>query len=99
VRSGTLIGIVVPLFINCVGNGLSFPTGIAGAVNLTPDRAGTAAALVSGVQLAIGAGFAWFCGTITGGDLMPFSWACLGASIAGALSALPLYFAKPARES
>lgn len=94
VHWGGLLGIAVPLFINCVGNGLSFPTGIAGAVNLTPDRAGTAAALVSGIQLMMGAAFAWFCGTITGGDLMPFSWACLGASIAGLLTWLPLLLAK-----
>ena len=98
VRMGGIAAIVLPLFINCVGNGLSFPTGIAGAVNLTPDRAGTAAALVSGIQLMVGAAFAWFCGGITGGDLMPFSWACLGASIAGGLFALPLYLARTPKQ-
>jgi DHA1 family bicyclomycin/chloramphenicol resistance-like MFS transporter len=98
VRLGGIAAVAVPLFINCIGNGLTFPTGIAGAVNLTPDRAGTAAALVSAIQLMIGAAFAWFCGSITGGDLMPFSWACLGASIAGGLFAVPLYLARTPKE-
>jgi len=94
VRMEGLMAIALPLFINCIGNGLAFPVGIAGAVNLTPDRAGTAAALVSFVQLAMGAGFAWFCGSITGGDLRPFAWACLGASVAALGSALPLFLAR-----
>jgi hypothetical protein len=29
---------------------------------------------------------------------MPFSWACLGASIAGGVFALPLFLARPASD-
>lgn len=63
--------VMLPLFVNAVGNGLAFPSGIAGAVALNPTRAGTAAALVGATQLTLCALVAVLCGAVADGSLRP----------------------------
>ena len=45
----------LPLSLNAVGNGLSIPGGMASALSVRPDLAGTAAGLAGATQLGIGA--------------------------------------------
>jgi MFS transporter, DHA1 family, multidrug resistance protein len=45
----------LPLAINAVGNGMVIPGGMASALSVRPDLAGTAAGLAGATQLGIGA--------------------------------------------
>lgn len=45
----------LPLSLNAVGNGLSIPGGMASALSVRPDLAGTAAGLAGATQLSVGA--------------------------------------------
>jgi MFS transporter, DHA1 family, multidrug resistance protein len=45
----------LPLALNAVGNGLTIPGGMASALSVRPDLAGTAAGLAGATQLGVGA--------------------------------------------
>ena len=88
--ASSIFAIMVPLFINSVGNGLAFPSGIAGAVGLNPTRAGTAAALVGATQLSLCAVFAIICGAVADGSMRPLAWMTIGAALLAILCAVPV---------
>ncbi|MDB5803756.1 MAG: hypothetical protein JWN73_1078 [Betaproteobacteria bacterium] len=79
------------LFVNSIGNGFGFPSGIAGAVGLHPTRAGTAAALVGATQLCISSLVAVVSGVVADGTLRPLVWLVLLTALLALLAALPLY--------
>ena len=89
--SHSIVVAMVPLFINSVGNGLAFPAGIAGAVALNPNRAGTAAALVGATQLSLCAVIAILAGWLADGTFAPLAWVVLGAAVCAVLCAVPVY--------
>jgi DHA1 family bicyclomycin/chloramphenicol resistance-like MFS transporter len=89
-----IVLVMLPLFINSVGNGLAFPSGIAGAVALNPTRAGTAAALVGATQLTLCAVVAVVCGAVADGSLRPLAWMAMGAALLAFLCSLPVFVAQ-----
>jgi DHA1 family bicyclomycin/chloramphenicol resistance-like MFS transporter len=94
--AGSILAIMLPLFINSVGNGLAFPSGIAGAVGLNPARAGTAAALVGATQLSLCAVFAIICGAVADGSMRPLAWMVIGSVFLAVLTSLPVLAARKA---
>jgi MFS transporter, DHA1 family, multidrug resistance protein len=53
--SWTPATLFIPLSLSAVGNGLSIPGGMASALSVRPDLAGTAAGLAGATQLSVGA--------------------------------------------
>jgi MFS transporter, DHA1 family, multidrug resistance protein len=45
----------LPLSVNAIGNGMTIPGGMASALSVRPDLAGTAAGLTGATQLGVGA--------------------------------------------
>jgi len=95
----SIVAVMLPLFMNSVGNGLAFPSGIAGAVGLNPTRAGTAAALVGATQLTLCAGVAVICGAVADGSMRPLAWMVIIAALLAFLCSLPVFLARKAPAS
>jgi DHA1 family bicyclomycin/chloramphenicol resistance-like MFS transporter len=89
--TSSLVVAMALLFINSLGNGFGFPSGIAGAVGLHPTRAGTAAALVGATQLCISSLVAVVSGVVADGTLRPLIWLVLLTALLALLAALPVY--------
>ncbi|HEX4329773.1 MAG TPA: MFS transporter [Burkholderiales bacterium] len=89
--TSSLVVAMVLMFINSLGNGFGFPSGIAGAVGLHPTRAGTAAALVGATQLCISSLVAVAAGVLADGTLRPLVWLVLLTALLALLAALPVY--------
>jgi len=51
----TPVAIFLPMILVALGNGLSLPNGIAGAMSINPALAGTAAGLAGFMQMGLGA--------------------------------------------
>ena len=84
-RAPVLGWILLAISLQSLGTGLSFPSGIAGATAVYPERAGTASALVGAIQMGTAAAFAVLSGIVDDGSLMPLAWSCLAAcAISGA---------------
>jgi len=76
----------LPLVVNSFGNGLAIPGGMALALSVRPDLAGTAAGITGALQLGLGA-----LGTVVVGALVPVwptsvVWAMLVCVVVGALA-------------
>jgi DHA1 family bicyclomycin/chloramphenicol resistance-like MFS transporter len=93
--TASLVVAMVLMFINSLGNGFGFPSGIAGAVGLHPTRAGTAAALVGATQLCISSLVAVAAGVVADGTLRPLVWLVLLTALLALLAALPVYRKTP----
>jgi DHA1 family bicyclomycin/chloramphenicol resistance-like MFS transporter len=73
------------------GTGLAFPTGIAGATSVFPQRAGTASALTGAIQLGSGALFAMLSGALYDGTFAPLAWSSLVLCGVAAVCIWPLW--------
>jgi DHA1 family bicyclomycin/chloramphenicol resistance-like MFS transporter len=82
---------LLAICIQSFGTGLSFPTGIAGATAVFPERAGTASAMTGAIQLGSGALFAVVSGAIDDGTLKPLAWSSLVLCAGAAVCVWPLW--------
>jgi DHA1 family bicyclomycin/chloramphenicol resistance-like MFS transporter len=56
----SLAGFFVPMFLVAVGNGMTQPASVSGALSARPQLAGTAAALIGALQMGFGAAVSFF---------------------------------------
>ena len=68
------------------GNGLSQPSGFAGAISVDPHRAGAASGLVGFLQMAIGAAATYVVGSLLRDSAMPMAVAMLVLSLLAVVS-------------
>lgn len=78
----TPAGIFVPATFIAIGNGVSQPNGIAGAISVDPSRAGAASGIVGFLQMFLGAAGTVAVGHALADALLPVSLV-LGAAAAG----------------
>lgn len=75
----TLFG---PLTLMALGNGLTMPNGLAGAVGSRPDLAGTASGLAGFLQMALGALASFTVGKLLGPSALPLVLILLAVTLA-----------------
>ena len=81
------LSIFLPMVLVALGNGLSLPNGVAGAMSVDPALAGTAAGLAGFMQIGLGAALSQSVGT-----LQAFSpWASLYVMAASAALSIAMY--------
>jgi DHA1 family bicyclomycin/chloramphenicol resistance-like MFS transporter len=78
-----LATVFVPLLIISYGNGLALPTGVAGAVSVRPQAAGSASGITGFVQMAVAAAATQTVMLALAGaaDAMPMNWMMLVESV------------------
>ena len=80
-----------------IGNGLALPNALAGALNVVPERAGTASGAAAFLQSMMGAAFAQAAGSLVSVSAAPLFWAMLVAAVAALVFAtLPTILGGPA---
>jgi DHA1 family bicyclomycin/chloramphenicol resistance-like MFS transporter len=85
-----------PMLFLSVGNGLTLPSSIAGAVSVRPDLAGAAAGLTGSLQVGLGAVMTVVVGALSDADLLPgTAWFVLIPMLAAAVGALLVALAVP----
>lgn len=83
-----LAGAVSPVFlfggmsIVSVGNGLSLPNGMAGAISVAPKMAGAASGLAGFLQMGVGAGLSYLAGMLLHDSALPLALVMLAAALA-----------------
>lgn len=83
-----LAGAVSPVFlfggmsIVSIGNGLSLPNGMAGAVSVAPKMAGAASGLAGFLQMGVGAGLSYLAGMLLQDSALPLALIMLAAALA-----------------
>ena len=81
------LSLFLPMILVAIGNGLSLPNGVAGAMSIDPALAGTAAGLAGFIQIGLGAVLSQSVGTLQG-----FSpWASLYVMAASAAVSIVMY--------
>jgi DHA1 family bicyclomycin/chloramphenicol resistance-like MFS transporter len=85
----------LPLMLNGVGNGLTIPGGMASALSVRPDLAGTASGLVGATQLGLGAVSAALIGTLVLVSPTALVWGMLTSVLLGWLALVLLVGARP----
>jgi DHA1 family bicyclomycin/chloramphenicol resistance-like MFS transporter len=80
----TVAGLLAPLTLLMFAAGVQTPLSVAGAVNLRPDIAGTAAGLSSSLALVLSGSFSILAGYLYAGDFLPVA-AVIAASATMAL--------------
>jgi len=71
-----------PLTMMALGNGLTMPNGLAGAVGSRPDLAGTASGLAGFLQMALGALASFAVGKLMGPSALPLVLFLLAVTLA-----------------
>lgn len=86
----TPLALFGPMVLYSVGNGLSLPNGIAGAVSVDPLAAGTASGLSGFMQMAIGAGASVLTGVLIAGadSQLPLTLVMLATTVLAILAHL-----------
>lgn len=87
----TLGWMLAAVAVQAFGTGLSFSTGIAGAIAVDPARAGTASALAGAIQMLTAASFAVVSGAIYDGSLVPFAWSSVALCLCAGACIRPLW--------
>lgn len=82
----TPAGIFVPATFIAIGNGISQPNGIAGAISVDPSRAGAASGIVGFLQMALGAVGTVIVGHALADALLPVSLVLGAAALGSALT-------------
>lgn len=80
------IALFGPAFLVCLGNGLVVPSGIAGALSVKPEMAGTASGLAGSIQMAFGAGVSFIVSYALDASVWPLifiMFACAILSVGG----------------
>jgi len=80
------VSIFLPMLFVGVGNGMVIPNGVAGAISVKPDMAGTAAGLSGCLQMGCGALAAPLVGALMGSSVWPMVVIMAGAAVLGLLS-------------
>lgn len=89
----TILGLFGPVFILGIANGMTMPSGIAGAVSVRPKLAGTAAGLTSSMQIGFGALMTSVCGlsvdrAVGPANPLPLVAICLALAVAAYVTIL-----------
>jgi len=80
------LSLFVPMFFVGTGNGMVIPSGVAGAISVKPEMAGTAAGLSGSLQMGCSALAAPLVGALMGGRVWPMVAIMAGAALLGLLS-------------
>jgi DHA1 family bicyclomycin/chloramphenicol resistance-like MFS transporter len=81
-----ILSFFLPMGIVAVGNGMTQPSAIAGALSAKPQLAGTASALVGAMQMGFGAAMTFIVGLVEFGGGLGTSLTMAGAGIASYLA-------------
>ncbi|ASP21921.1 bicyclomycin resistance protein [Antarctobacter heliothermus] len=95
--SGSALSLFVTIPVIGLANGISTPAGMAGAMSVRPDLAGSAAGLSGAVTVGCAAAMTAVSGALIGASADParMLWLLLGLALLSVLSALPALQARP----
>ncbi len=93
-KAPSLTGILIPLYFYMVGVGATMPNATASAIDLFPQSAGTASALLGFIQRGVAAIFGAALGYLAALDAMPMALGIMIATLGSALSYLQILKAK-----